>query len=490
MKIWHIALQGCLKTGGIDYGCCPDTGGHIKYLLDLANSLEVDQPGLEQVIITRSFEDSKFPESHSQAKETLSKRIKLVRIEDSEKGYLPKERLWQHREKFIKNLELLLRNGAEKPDFIHAHYADAGAVAAELKRRYGIPFVFTGHSLGRVKEIESPITTGSLEDFNARLTAEEEAILGAALIIASSKDEAENQYALYQNYRAEKIRIIAPGTSFVEVQDKEERRRTIEAKLENFFKDRTKPLILAIARPMKRKNLGVIIDAFASRPWLRNHCNLLILAGCRATLSKLQTEQEAELVGLLRKIDDYDLHGYVALPKSHTERDLEVYYKLAADSSGIFVNPALHEPFGLTLLEATYCGLPCVSTKNGGAADIMRENGNGLVIDPRSIEELAGAMEEILSNSDAYLQFSTAAKNARRNLDWAVHAKRYQQVTREVVEKHLSGGNVFTPLEGGLICSDIDNTFDGGCCRCACTHQLAREETRTSLRRVYGAEFR
>ena len=56
MKIWHIALQGCLKGGGIDYGCCPDTGGHIKYLLDLCTSLEAHQPELEQVIVTRRFE--------------------------------------------------------------------------------------------------------------------------------------------------------------------------------------------------------------------------------------------------------------------------------------------------------------------------------------------------------------------------------------------------------------------------------------------------
>ena len=35
------------------------------------------------------------------------------------------------------------------------------------------------------------------------------------MIIASSKNEAESQFALYENHRPEKIRIIAPGTSFV-----------------------------------------------------------------------------------------------------------------------------------------------------------------------------------------------------------------------------------------------------------------------------------
>lgn len=39
---------------------------------------------------------------------------------------------------------------------------------------------------------------------------------------------------------------------------------------------------------------------------------------------------------------------------------------------GVFVNPALVEPFGLTLIEAAAYGLPMVATKNGGPVDIQR----------------------------------------------------------------------------------------------------------------------
>ena len=34
-----------------------------------------------------------------------------------------------------------------RPDWIHAHYADAGWVGAQIQQRLGIPLVFTGHSL-------------------------------------------------------------------------------------------------------------------------------------------------------------------------------------------------------------------------------------------------------------------------------------------------------------------------------------------------------
>ena len=37
------------------------------------------------------------------------------------------------------------------PDFISAHYADGGYGAALIQKKTGIPFSFTGHSLGAQK---------------------------------------------------------------------------------------------------------------------------------------------------------------------------------------------------------------------------------------------------------------------------------------------------------------------------------------------------
>ncbi len=57
-------------------------------------------------------------------------------------------------------------------------------------------------------------------------------------------------------------------------------------------------------------------------------------------------------------------------------------YRLAAASKGVFINPALTEPFGLTLLEAGATGLPIVATNDGGPRDIIANCRNGLLIDP------------------------------------------------------------------------------------------------------------
>ncbi|NIV35682.1 MAG: glycosyltransferase, partial [Anaerolineae bacterium] len=68
------------------------------------------------------------------------------------------------------------------------------------------------------------------------------------------------------------------------------------------------------------------------------------------------------LTRLLLDIDRYDLYGHVAYPKHHRPNDIPDLYRIAAKSKGVFVNPALTEPFGLTLIEAAASGLPMVAT--------------------------------------------------------------------------------------------------------------------------------
>ena len=91
----------------------------------------------------------------------------------------------------------------------------------------------------------------------------------------------------------------------------------------------------------------------------------------------------------LRLIDRYDLYGSVAYPKQHSSEDIAEVYRLAAARRGVFVNPALTEPFGLTLIEAAASGLPIVATNDGGPQEIVRICNNGVLIDPLDAEALA-----------------------------------------------------------------------------------------------------
>lgn len=66
--------------------------------------------------------------------------------------------------------------------------------------------------------------------------------------------------------------------------------------------------------------------------------------------------------------------------------DIEKYYS-AAD---IFALPSIYEPFGNANLEALASGLPVITTRHCGAADIIQHKLNGLIVEtPESSEEVA-----------------------------------------------------------------------------------------------------
>jgi sucrose-phosphate synthase len=71
------------------------------------------------------------------------------------------------------------------------------------------------------------------------------------------------------------------------------------------------------------------------------------------------------------------------MPKHHRRDEVPVMYRAGcAASRGVFINPALTEPFGLTLIEAAASGLPIVATADGGPKDIVGNCHNGYLVDP------------------------------------------------------------------------------------------------------------
>ena len=154
--------------------------------------------------------------------------------------------------------------------------------------------------------------------------------------------------------------------------------------------------------------------------------NLVIVAGNRDDIRELSEGPQGVLTELLLVADYYDLYGRVALPKHHSADDVADIYRLAAATGGVFVNPALTEPFGLTLLEAAASGLPLVATENGGPVDIIGNCQNGLLVDPLDKPAIAGALLTILENPALWQQFSaTGLQNVARYYSWDAHAQAY-----------------------------------------------------------------
>lgn len=67
----------------------------------------------------------------------------------------------------------------------------------------------------------------------------------------------------------------------------------------------------------------------------------------------------------------------------------------------VFVSPSIQEPFGIAAREAMMCGLPVVSTKNGGVEDVV-STFSGILTTVGSPEELANAILDVKMNISKY----------------------------------------------------------------------------------------
>ncbi len=454
MFVLHIALQGCLRGEDVAYGLTADTGGHIRYLLDLVEACAQDAEVDRIVIATRLF-GSALGDAYAVPEERVSGKVTIVRLASASPGYLPKEALHAEVASLSDALVAWIEAQPARPDVIHAHYADAALVAANVEDRLGIPFVFTAHSLGRVKARALGHAATDTPSLAHRIAAEETGLARAALVVASSRDEAEVQYATYAAYDPGRIRVLPPGSDLARFQAAETCPR-VDAALDRFLRDPGKPALLALARPVARKNLAALVTAYGTSPALQARANLVLVAGTRDNLDDLDGGMAESMRELLALIDRYDLYGRVAYPKTHRPEDVPAFYAYARVRGGVFVNPALNEPFGLTLLEASAAGLPLVATDSGGPNDIVETCGNGLLVDPRAPAEIARACLRILDEPGLRERFVAGGARAAAAYDWDRHAARYHALLRAltVAEPPASAPRQL------LIC-DIDNTLVG-----------------------------
>ena len=428
-----ISVHGLIRGHDLELGRDADTGGQTKYVIDLARSL-AEHPDVERVdLVTRRVEDEAVSEDYAQPIESLGERCDIVRIDGGPAAYIAKEQLWDHLDSFTDNLIEWLHRQDRLPDVVHSHYADAGYVGVRVANLLGIPLVHTGHSLGRDKRkrlLARGVSRESIEttyNMSRRIDAEEEILANADRVITSTHNEVEQQYGLYNYYDPSRMRVIPPGTDLEQFHPPTpDEVISFERQLEVFLKAPNKPVILALSRADERKNLLTLIEAFGESPALRETANLVIIAGNRDDIRDLDAGPQTVLTNILLLIDAYNLYGKVAIPKRHVPTDVPGIYRLASRRRGVFINPALTEPFGLTLLEAAASGLPVVATQNGGPVDIINNCRNGRLIDPLDKEDMATALLALLQSSG---DWRTASRNGiagvRKHYSWRAHTDRY-----------------------------------------------------------------
>lgn len=175
-------------------------------------------------------------------------------------------------------------------------------------------------------------------------------------------------------------------------------------------------VILFVGTGFARKGLRFLMEAFSSVENPSRELRLLVV-GDDQNISSYRTFAK-----------DYRVAGRVIF--AGPRYDVDKYYA----ASDVFILPSLYEPFGKVCLEAMASGLPVIISKASGAAELIADGVNGLLLNnPRDPEEIAGKLRILLNRQVRDSLGSKASQTAKRyTLD--ENAKQTLEVYEEVLK--------------------------------------------------------
>ncbi len=161
--------------------------------------------------------------------------------------------------------------------------------------------------------------------------------------------------------------------------------------------------ILAVGTLSPRKNFHRLIQAYARLVPKHPDTDLVIVGPEGWNFESLLKFKESDKVHFI---------GYAE------GDDIAVLYNLAT----LFVFPSLYEGFGIPPLEAMACGCPVVTSNTSSLPEVV---GNAaMLVDPYKVEEIAEAMDIILSNRYIALDLKEKGLERAKKFSWKESAKR------------------------------------------------------------------
>lgn len=178
----------------------------------------------------------------------------------------------------------------------------------------------------------------------------------------------------------------------------------------------TTPVLLSLGTIQPRKNVDVIIQAFARLKRGTGIPHRLYIVGRKGWLA----EGLEELAGRLGVHDDVVFVG--AAP----DEDLPLFYNVA----DVFINPSSYEGFGLTLLEAMACGVPVVTSEVSSIPEVVGDA--ALTVSPRDVEGVADAVSRLLNDPTLRAQCVERGRGRAARFHWRTAAEEVLAAYNEI----------------------------------------------------------
>ena len=173
------------------------------------------------------------------------------------------------------------------------------------------------------------------------------------------------------------------------------------AELRDRYRLGERPTVVCLSRLVPRKGQDILIKAL---PSIRQHVDgaaLVIVGGGKY------------LEALCRLAQDCGVADHVTFTGGVPAADLPAHHALA----DVFAMPCRTrgagmdvEGLGIVFLEASATGVPVIAGDSGGAPEAVQHNKTGLVIDGRSVDKVADAVTELLTDRDRAAAMGAAGR--------------------------------------------------------------------------------
>ncbi|MBZ5875942.1 glycosyltransferase [Chromohalobacter israelensis] len=302
---------------------------------------------------------------------------------------------------------------AFQPDLVHAHHPFLlGDTAARVAQTYGLPLIFTHHTLYEHYTHYVPGDSPRMQRFAIALASEYTRLCDA--VIAPSESIAE--LLAQRGVRAEKVRVIPSGVdtrTFAQGDGGRWRQR--------FGIPDDAMVVGHVGRLAMEKNLDFLAAALAR--FLARHpkARALIVGEGEA---RMAMHEHAAREGVA---DRFHYTG-----KLHDQALIDAYHAMDA-----FAFASHSETQGMVIAEAMAAGLPVVAINASGVREVLRDGVNGIMLPRDDIDAFANALETLQSSPRREALRQGALESAHA-FDERRCAERCLTVYRQVLEAETS----------------------------------------------------
>ncbi len=278
-------------------------------------------------------------------------------------------------------------------DCVHAHWIIPQGIVQSF---VGMPYIVTGHG-GDVTSLNK----GIIKKLKLRCLMKADKIT-----VVSNALKKEVEALCHRN----DVKIISMGCDTTRFDKK--------YRVENYFHQGEKPVVLFVGRLAEKKGVTYLIEA------MKNIDAKLVIVGDGPLKNDLMQQAAPQ-------------KDKICFMGSRTHEELIKIYA----SADVFVAPSItaadgdKEGLGLVLLEAMASGLPVIGSNSGGIPEIVHDGENGFLTREKDSKAIAQKINALLTNKEGYEKMSESAVLTAKEYDYKVLGKKYSLLIKEALDE-------------------------------------------------------